>query len=116
LLRRDEESLGKEGTSDRPSLIYSAVPADQEGTGFLELKDKSLNPWIVVHRRGSNLIVRPKQIGGLFPGQKGSRHQVDEADTDVEPFILTAKTLTPMWTRELGFPVEQQGSMFNITL
>jgi hypothetical protein len=115
LLRRGEESLGKEGTGDGPSSIYFAIPPDQEGTGLLELKDKSLNPWIFVHRGSSNLIVRPEEIGGPASDQEGGRYQVDHADADVEPFIHTAETLAPIWARKLGVPVEQSSSIFDIT-
>ena len=60
--------------------------------------------------------MRGKEPGGVSPGQERSCYHIDDADADMEPFVLTAESIAPIRTRKLGIPVENSTPIFDIVL
>jgi len=51
-----------------------------------------------------------------LPGYERGRYHINDADADMEPFILTAESIAPIRTRKLGIHVEESSPIFDIVL
>jgi hypothetical protein len=56
----------------------------------------------------------PKEIGDLFPDDERSCYYINDADADMEPFVLTAESTALIRTRKFGISVEKSSPIFNI--
>lgn len=112
----EKEGLWEEGTGDGPCPVNTAIHSGQEGTGLLQLKAKSLNPWTLVRGRGTDLKVGPEQAGGRLPGYEGGRYDINDASADMKAFILTADPIAPIRARKPGIHGKKPSPIFNIVL
>jgi hypothetical protein len=55
-----------------------------------------------------------KEIGGLFSNDERGCYHINDADADMEPFVLTAESAALIRTQKFGISVEKSSPIFNI--